>query len=85
MCKEGWSVGLEQKWGYLHEGGGHCLKYLIRGWNRKGRETKILKGGQAGSRGGCLKKGGLETPCKVWTCYSIDSRARIYFKGYGFL
>ena len=44
----------------LCEGGGNCLKYLKRGWNRKeGRENKdFKKGGQAGSRGGCLRKGG---------------------------
>ena len=41
-------------------GGGDCLKYLKRGWNRKeGRGNKNFeKGGQAGSRGGCLKKWG---------------------------
>ena len=44
------------------EGWRNCLKYLQRGWNRKeGRENKdFKKGGQAGSKGGCLKKGGLE-------------------------
>ena len=53
----------------LHEGGGDCLKYLKRGWNRKqGRGHKgFKKGGQAESRGGCLKKGGgLEPPYKLW-------------------
>ena len=41
-------------------GVGNCLKYLKRGWNRKeGRGKKDFeKGGQAGSRVGCLKKGG---------------------------
>ena len=35
----------------LHEGGGNCLKYLKRGWNRKdGRGNKDLK------------EGGLEPP-----------------------
>ena len=41
--------------------GGSCLKYLKRGWNRReGRGHKYLKkeGVQAGSRGGCLEKGG---------------------------
>ena len=45
----------------LCEGGGNCLKYLKRGWNRKeGKGHKDLKkvGGQVGSRGRCLKKGG---------------------------
>ena len=39
---------------------GDCLKYLKRGWNKKeGRGNKdFKKGRQAGSRGGCLKKGG---------------------------
>ena len=41
---------------------GTCLKYLKRGWNRKGGKTKILKGeGQAKrfySRRGYLKKWG---------------------------
>ena len=43
------------------DGGGNCVKYLKRGWNRKeGRGNKdFKKGGQAGSRGGCLKKRGV--------------------------
>ena len=43
----------------LHEGGGNCLKYLERECNRKeGRGNKgFKKGGQTGSRCGCLKKG----------------------------
>ena len=43
----------------MHEGEGNCLKYLKRGGREKrGGETKTLKReGQAGSRGGCLKKG----------------------------
>ena len=41
-------------------GEGDCVKYLKAGWNRKeGRGNKNLKkGGQGGSSGGCLKKGG---------------------------
>ena len=41
------------------EGGRNCLKYLKRGWNRKegGGHKDLEKGGQAGSGGGCLKKG----------------------------
>ena len=53
----------------MREGGGNCVKYLKRGWNRKeGRGNKDFKkrGGQAGSRGECLKKGGLEPPYKLW-------------------
>ena len=43
----------------MHEGGGNCIKYLKRGGTEKrARDTKILKRGKAGSRGGCLKKGG---------------------------
>ena len=51
-------VGLEQEG--LCEGGGNSLKYLKRGWNRKeGMKNKdFKKGGQARSRGGCIKKGG---------------------------
>ena len=54
----------------LCEGGGNCLKYLKRGGTeRRGGKTKILKkgGGQAGSRGGCLRKGGgtLEPPYEL--------------------
>ena len=30
-----------------------------------GGETEILKRGQAGSRGGCLKKGGAGTPLRL--------------------
>ena len=35
------------------------------GTEKRGGETKILKRGQAGSRGGCLKKGELELPYKL--------------------
>ena len=53
----------------LRQGGGNCLKYLIRGWNRKeGREKKFKKkggGGHAGSRDGCLKKGGTGPPLQT--------------------
>ena len=44
----------------MREVRGHCLKYLKREWNGKeGKGHKgFKKGGQAGSRGGCLKKGG---------------------------
>ena len=43
----------------MHERGGNCENYLKKEWNRKeGRGNKNLKKqGQAGSRGGCLKKG----------------------------
>ena len=43
-------------------GGGTCQKYLKRRWNiKEGRGHKNLKqGGQAGSRGRCLKRWGLE-------------------------
>ena len=45
------------------EGGGNHLKYLKRGCNRKeGKGSKDFKGGQAGPRGGCLKKGGGWNP-----------------------
>ena len=59
MCKEGWCVGLGQEevvrgWGELLKGGG------------TGEEKKdFKKERQAGSRGGCLKKGGLEPPYKL--------------------
>ena len=44
------------------------LKYLKMKWNRKmGRANNdFKKGGQAGSKGGCLKKEGLEPPYKLW-------------------
>ena len=48
----------------------NCIKYLKRGWNRKeGRRNKDFKreGGQAGSRGRCLKRRGLEPPYELWT------------------
>ena len=69
--KVGWSD--EGRRG-LHEGGGNCLKYLKRGWNRKEerKNKKFLNGVQAGSRGGCLKKRGCWNPltnydkCAIW-------------------
>ena len=43
-------------------------KYLKRGWNRRVEGTqKFLKGGQAGSRGGCLKKGWAGNPLQTMT------------------
>ena len=52
----------------MHEGEGICLKYLKKGWNRKeGRGHKdFKKDGQARSRVGCLKKGGMEPLYKLW-------------------
>ena len=43
----------------MREGGGAVGNTLKGGGTEKrGGETEILKRGQAGSRGGCLKKGG---------------------------
>ena len=51
------------------EGGGNCLKYLERGWNRKeGRGNKDLKkggGGKLGQGVGALKGGGDGTPLPI--------------------
>ena len=59
--KVGWSDSGRRG---LCEGGGNCVMYLKRWWNRKeGSGNKDFKnggeggGGQAGSTGGCLKKG----------------------------
>ena len=46
MCKEGWCVRLGQE-------------EAAWGW---GRQSFKKRGGQAGSSGGCLKKGGAGTP-----------------------
>ena len=48
----------------LCEGGGDCLKYLKTGWNRKEERGNkdFKKGGNTGSRGGYLKKGGDWNP-----------------------
>ena len=57
----------------MREGGGNCLKYLKRGCDiTEGKGHKdFKKGGQAGSRGGCLKKGGgLEPPYELCSCES---------------
>ena len=56
MYEVGWCVELRQEG--LRVGGGNCLKYLERRWNRKkGRGNKDFKmggggGGHAGSRAG---------------------------------
>ena len=44
----------------MREGGGNSLKYLKRGWSRKEEweNKEFKKRGQAGSRVGCLKRGG---------------------------
>ena len=46
------------------EGGGNCLKYLKRGWNRtEGREHKdFKKGAKLGQGVGALKRGGGWNP-----------------------
>ena len=51
----------------LREGGGNCLKYLKRGWNRKkGRENKdFQKGGKLGQGVGALKRGRAENPLRT--------------------
>ena len=64
--KEGWLVGLGQEG--VERGWRDCLKYLKREWNRKeGRGNKDFKkgGGQAGSRGGCLKTREAGTPLQT--------------------
>ena len=67
----------------LCEGGGNCLKYLKRGGTeRRGGKTKILKkgGGQAGSRGGCLRKGGgLWNPLTNYRNISLDRELQVLF------
>ena len=46
-----------------HEGGGNCLKYIKRGWNRKeGRGNKdFKKGAKLGKGVGALRGGNLLT------------------------
>ena len=50
----------------MYEGGGNCLKYLEKGWNRKeGRRHKNLKrweGGKLGQGVDALKRGGGWNP-----------------------
>ena len=66
------------------EGGGNCLKYLKRWWERKEeRESKDFKkrGGLGGSRGGCLKKGeGAGTPLRTMNIYTHSSQCKIFLK-----
>ena len=50
----------------MREGGENCQNTLKGGGTKKrGEETKILKRGQAGSKGGCLKKRGAGTPLRT--------------------
>ena len=59
----------------------NCLKYLKRGWNRKeGKGNKNFKkgGGQAGSRGGCLKKSGAGTPLRTMIYEHVRGIRRIW-------
>ena len=61
-------VGRTRAVGGLHEGGGNCLKYLIRGWNRKeGRGNKDFQKerGKLGQGVSSLKGGGLEPPYEL--------------------
>ena len=42
-------------------------------------KQKFFKsGGQSGSRGGCLKKGGLEGPYELWTLASQVAGAKYW-------
>ena len=51
----------------MREGGGNCVKYLKRGWNRKeGRGNKdFKKGDKLGQGVGALKRG-LEPGYELW-------------------
>ena len=62
------------------EGGGNCLKYLKRGWNRtEGRGHKdFKKGGASWVKGGCLKKG--EGGWNPLTNYDISKMFKIFQK-----
>ena len=68
MYEVGWCVELGQEG--LRVGGGNCLKYLERRWNRKkGRGNKDFKmgGGKLGQGMGAFKRGGgvLEPPYEL--------------------
>ena len=55
----------------MREGGGNCQNTLKWGGTEKREEDKKIfkKGGQAGSKGGCLKKvGGAGTPLRIMLC-----------------
>ena len=51
----------------MREGGGNCLKYLKRRWNRKeGRRNKdFKKGGKVGQEVGALKREWAGTPLRT--------------------
>ena len=51
MCKEGWYVGLGQEGVFLREGGGNCMKYLKKRWEKKeeGKQNFHKKGGGGAS------------------------------------
>ena len=51
----------------MREGGGNCLKYLKKRWNRtEGRGHKdFKKGGKLGQGVAALKKEGDETPLRA--------------------
>ena len=57
MCKEGGCVGLRQEGGCMGLGR-NVWNTLKRVEQKRVGETEILKRGQAGSGGGCLKKEG---------------------------
>ena len=62
-------------------GGGDCLKYLERRWNRRWRVNKHFKkggGGQAGSRGGCLNKGDWNPLTNYDTIFDVNAISTIF-------
>ena len=47
------------------------------GTEKRGRETNILKRGETGSRGGCLKKGGAGTPLQTMPIPHMQNGLRV--------
>ena len=65
LCKEGFCVGLGQDWAAW--GWGRTVWNAFKtGVEQKRGGTKILRRGQAGSRGGCLKIWVAGTPYELW-------------------
>ena len=66
---EGWCVRLGQEGDCLHEGGGNCLKYLKRWWNRN-----------EGSRNKNLKKGGWNPLINYGSILETDPNLKNYLQ-----
>ena len=78
MCKEIWC---QIRAGENCEGKGNCLKYLQKGWNRKGGRNKDFKKREKLGQGvRALKRSGLEPLYELWfaNCNILNDQQKAF-------